>query len=99
MNFAWRISSLLVLASVERAQAPQPRQRDLKYEEDAPINASAAIPRSYALIVGVAKYANLPRESQLDYSERDADSIYSILINPEGGGFKAENVHRLTGPK
>jgi tetratricopeptide (TPR) repeat protein len=51
------------------------------------------------LIVGVANYKNLPAKSQLEFSERDADSIYSILINPEGGNFRAENVHRLTGAK
>jgi tetratricopeptide (TPR) repeat protein len=47
----------------------------------------------------VAGYKNLPASAQLEYSERDADSIYSILISPEGGNFRAENVHRLTGAK
>ncbi len=55
------------------------------------------IPRGYALIVGIAKYRNLPAAAQLHYSERDAESIYSILISPEGGNFKAENVHKLIG--
>ena len=31
--------------------------------------------------------------------ERDAQSIYTILISPEGGNFKQENVHVLTGAK
>ena len=57
------------------------------------------MPRGYALIVGIASYKNLPAKAQLEFSERDADAIYSILISPEGGNFRAENVHRLTGAK
>src|SRR5215469_8208142 len=75
----------------------QDKQRDLKYEEDKPVNSSVTVPRGYALIVGISKYQKLPASAQLDFPERDADAMYSILINPEAGGFKAENVHRLTG--
>ncbi len=79
--------------------AAQQKPRDLKYEEDRPTQPPVTIPRGYALIVGIAKYKNLPPKAQLDYAERDAESIYSVLINPEGGNFRAENVHRLIGPK
>lgn len=99
MNFAWRIGSLCLAAGIAAAQQKAPQSRDLKYEENAPANTSVTVPRGYALIVGIANYKNLPAKSQLEYSERDADSIYSILINPEGGNFRAENVHRLTGAK
>src|SRR6185295_9964084 len=58
-----------------------------------------AIPRSYAVIVGISKYKNLPDKLQLQFADRDAQSIYTILISPEGGNFKAENVHMLTGEK
>ncbi|MGA2156473.1 MAG: caspase family protein, partial [Bryobacteraceae bacterium] len=58
-----------------------------------------AIPRSYALVLGIANYKNLAAKDQLQFSERDAESIYSILISPEGGNFHAENVHKLTGPR
>jgi len=81
------------------------QQRDLKVEKiEEPVTPAAAsrpvaIPRSYALIIGVAKYQNLPANLQLNFSERDAESVYSILISPEGGNFKAENVHKLVGPK
>ena len=40
-----------------------------------------------------------PEPKQLRFAERDAQSIYTILISPEGGSFKAENVHVLTGAK
>ena len=103
MNSVWRIASFVWIAATVVAQppaAPSPpaKPRDLKYEENntAP-PATVAVPRGYALIVGVANYKNLPAKSQLEFSERDADAIYSILISPEGGNFRAENVHRLTG--
>lgn len=90
--------ALIPLAAIW-AQAPK-KQRDLKYEpETEPKAVSVAIPRSYALVIGIAKYPNLPPQGQLDFSERDAESMYSILISPEGGNFHAENVHRLIGSK
>src|SRR5579862_9265535 len=87
----------VLMAMVVACAAAQ--TRDLQYEENAPKTPSAAIPRGYALIVGVGNYKNLPAKAQLEFAESDADSIYSILINPEGGNFRAENVHRLTGAK
>src|SRR5262249_46585320 len=51
------------------------------------------------LIIGIAKYPNLPANLQLNFAERDAEAVYSILISPEGGNFKAENVHKLVGTK
>jgi hypothetical protein len=81
----------------------QPQQRDLKVEKEpppaAPKPAAVTIPRSYALVVGIARYQSLPDKLQLQYAERDADAVYSILISPEGGNFRAENVHKLTGAK
>src|SRR5215203_5180132 len=74
------------------------KERDLKMEREEPVlppPASAAkptIPRSYALVVGISKYAKLPESGQLLFPERDADSMYSVLISPEGGNFRAENV-------
>lgn len=100
MSFVWRISSAFCLLSVLLAQPQQqPRARDLKYEEDKPAAPPVAIPRSYALVVGISNYKNLPAKAQLDFPERDAQSVYSILISPEGGNFRAENVHRLIGAK
>jgi predicted TPR repeat methyltransferase len=101
------LSWLLAAAALVCAQ-PAPRkqqQRDLKYETGTeplkPSTAAAAvvIPRSYALVVGVAGYQNLEAKDQLRFSERDAEAIYSILISPEGGNFRAENVRRLIGPR
>src|ERR1700724_4230628 len=99
MKFVWRTASFLMvgLALTAQSKSQQSKPRDLKYEEDRPAVTPTTIPRGYALIVGVAGYKNLPAKSQLEYSERDADAVYSVLISPEGGNFRAENVHRLMG--
>ena len=58
---------------------------------------TVAVPRSYALVVGISQYPNLPAEGQLSFPDRDAESMYSVLISAEGGQFPAENVHKLIG--
>jgi tetratricopeptide (TPR) repeat protein len=97
------VLAFLLATAVFGRQGPQ-TQRDLKVEKDiapevsSPI-ANVRIPRSYALVIGIAQYKNLSEKQQLHYSERDAESIYSILISPEGGNYRAENVHTLIGSK
>ena len=99
-----RTATLMIAVSF-LCNAQQKKERDLKYEKDAPAarkpvtNEAVAIPRSYAVIVGVSTYKNLPPKDQLQFSERDAEAIFSILISPEGGNFRYENVHKLTGAK
>jgi tetratricopeptide (TPR) repeat protein len=98
-----RFALLAVCAALAGAQSQQ--QRDLKIEKietpPAPqrLESRPAVPRSYAVIVGISNYRNLGENLQLQFAERDAESIYTILISPEGGNFKAENVHVLTGEK
>src|ERR1039458_834391 len=106
MRLTRALGILAALAAALAAQAPPPeqkQQRDLKYESGPPPTKPAqpgvTIPRSYALVLGIANYKNLAAKDQLQFSERDAESIYSILISPEGGNFHAENVHKLTGPR
>src|SRR5580658_815973 len=98
MNFAWLIVNMSALLLAQQTPGQQ-KSRDLKYEEDRPAQPPVTIPRGYALVIGIAKYKNLPAKAQLDYAERDAESVYSVLINPEGGNFRAENVHKLIGAK
>ncbi len=103
------LPALALAAFAQQPPQPPPRpgqqQRDLKVERlDDPlptpgIKGVPLPPRSFAVIVGISKYQNLPANLQLNYSERDAQSIYTILISPEGGNFKAENVHILAGDK
>ncbi|MBZ5727332.1 MAG: caspase family protein [Acidobacteriia bacterium] len=94
----------LLAAATLAAQQPPPakQQRDLKIEkiEAAPAPPKAqVVPRSYAVIVGVSQYPKLADKFQLHFAERDAQSIFSILISPEGGNFRMENVHILTDAK
>ncbi len=76
-------------------------QRDLKTIKPGGAAANSGdlgpvtIPRSYALVVGISHYANLPQSAQLHYPGRDAEEMYTTLISPEGGQFPPENVHRL----
>ena len=93
----------LVLAMPLPLPGQGKKQRDLKLEKDPPAKTEAPqavkIPRSYALVVGVSAYQNLPATHQLQFPDRDAEAIYSTLISSEGGNFRAENVHKLIGPK
>ncbi|MGE5487532.1 MAG: tetratricopeptide repeat protein [bacterium] len=92
----------ILIAAFAAVSAAQQTGRDLRLEKDTPpaaIPAAPTIPRSYALVVGIGAYKNLPENLQLRYSERDAEAIYSVLISAEGGNFPAENVRRLVGPK
>jgi tetratricopeptide (TPR) repeat protein len=93
-------------ALLGQATAPPPAQqpaapdqnRDLTFKKEGPASASTTtvqIPRSYALVVGISKYKNLPQNAQLQYPDLDAESVYTVLISPEGGQFPAENVHKL----
>lgn len=97
----WLIISLALTACF--AQNANQKERDLVEVKNLPTDglipgsARPKIPRSYAVVIGISQYKNLSAAQQLPYAERDAESIYSILISPEGGNFRAENVHKLTG--
>jgi tetratricopeptide (TPR) repeat protein len=110
MNSGWRTGEamksipvfLLACAAALGQQPPaQPQKRDLKIEklEEPTPPPKVEVPRSYAVVVGISHYQNLESKFQLQFPERDAQSINTILISPEGGNFKAENVHVLTGAK
>src|SRR6516164_1338190 len=74
--------------------------RDLKPvhpPENAGSVAQSSVQQSYALVVGIAHYANLPDSAQLHYPDRDAESIYTTLISQQGGQFPANHVHLLKG--
>ncbi len=106
-----RSCSILAFAQAQPPQGnPQEKKaRDLRIEKIDPTPApppngrpapkTVTIPRSYAVIVGISRYQKLPENLQLHFAERDAQSIFTALISPEGGNFKAENVHILTGDK
>lgn len=79
------------------AAAPPPavESRDLKAVQDKKAARAVAIPRSYALVIGISQYKNLPASAQLAFPDHDAEDMYAALISPDGGQFPAENVHKL----
>lgn len=84
------------------AQQPQnlsERDLQLKRERERPKATAPALPRGYALVIGIGKYKNLDPAEYLRFPETDAEAIYRVLISPQGGAFPAENVHKLIGPQ
>jgi uncharacterized caspase-like protein/tetratricopeptide (TPR) repeat protein len=82
----------------QTAAAPD-ASRDIKVLGSKTNAAPVNIPRSYALVIGIASYKNLPASAQLAYPNRDAEDMYTVLISAEGGQFPAENVHKLINEK
>ena len=97
----WYRIALLLVSTAAFAQQPPAQKRDLKVEkiEDPTPPPTQQVPRSYAVVIGISHYRNLPENRQLQFPERDAQSMNTVLISPEGGSFKAENVHVLDGAK
>jgi len=90
---------LLVIASATLG-AQQQAPRDLVLApKNKPLQTKTAVPRGYALIVGIANYQYLDDSKQLRFPETDADAFYRVLISHEGGAFPSENVHFLKGPQ
>jgi tetratricopeptide (TPR) repeat protein len=91
--------SVLALSAAAHAQNPSTQTpRDIVLApKNKPLQVSVAVPRGYALIVGISNYQNLDASKQLRFPESDADAFYRVLINHEGGAFPAENVHFLKG--
>ena len=67
-----------------------PQASDLAGQER-PANAS----QSYALVIGISKYANLPATAQLSFPDWDAREIADVLTSRVGGQFPPDNVHLL----
>jgi tetratricopeptide (TPR) repeat protein len=82
----------------QSSPVPSP-SRDLKTVGPATKAGPVTIPRSYALVIGISQYKNLPSSAQLVYPDRDAEDVYTTLISAEGGQFPAENVHKLIDDK
>jgi tetratricopeptide (TPR) repeat protein/uncharacterized caspase-like protein len=94
------VSVLTVGAQTQSTPQEPPKpddaaSRDLKQMHPPETTGAVNIPVSYALVIGVAHYPNLPASAQLQFSVRDADEMYTTLISPEGGNFPPEHVHKL----
>lgn len=91
-------SSHKTASPIAPSQAPADQNRDLKFKKEGTTKqgkVTVNIPQSYALVIGIANYKNLPKAEQLKYPDRDAESIYTVLISSEGGQFPPDHVHKL----
>ena len=85
-------------STVAPSRSPQDQNRDLKFKNMGPKPKGAVtvqIPQSYALVIGIAHYKNLPASEQLHFPDQDAESMYTVLISSEGGQFPPDHVHKL----
>ena len=58
-------------------------------------SSTQTVGNSYALIIGIAAYKNLPEAAQLNFPGRDATGMYLTLTGLKGGVFPVTNVHLL----
>ena len=92
--------AIAIGASGAFAQTANQTPRDLILApKNTPLQVKTAVPRGYALIVGISRYQNLDDSKQLRFPETDAEAFYRVLISHEGGAFPPENVHFLKGPQ
>jgi hypothetical protein len=55
------------------------------------------VEHNYALIIGIEQYQDAAHFASLPFAQADAESLYQLLIDPERGGWQAENVVYLAG--
>jgi len=87
----------LLLAMTAAAQTPQDaKQRAFKVEEkpEEVLQKAPGLKERYALLIGISKYAN--PALTLSYAAADAQSLQQVLLDPEVGAYKPENVRLLT---
>ncbi len=104
MNRYWLLLGCWTLATVSTiAQQPEPvNSRDLTIAPPSPadkLKTPPLVPRGYAVVIGISNYKNLSKEQNLLFAEKDAESVYTTLISPEGGNFAYEDVKKLVGPQ
>jgi tetratricopeptide (TPR) repeat protein len=88
------------LAGQDQAGGLGSRQLSLRHIAPAEqLKAAVTVPRGYAVVIGVSSYKNLARDQWLSYAEKDAETLYSTLIDKQAGNFEFENVVKLTGPQ
>jgi len=91
---------LLGLTSLLGAQDATVKERDLsaiRLGTTEELKMPVAVPRGYAVVIGISTYRNLPPAENLRFAERDAQNVYSALLSKEGGNIEFENVMKLLG--
>jgi tetratricopeptide (TPR) repeat protein len=97
MNSAWLIASLLVAPTLLAQPLNQRDLNPVRIGTKEQLSAPVAVPRGYAVVIGVSDYQKLDKEQDLPFAERDAESVYEVLISKEGGNIDWQNVRKLLG--
>src|SRR6185312_12820304 len=71
--------------------------KDLVETRSAEPTGQALYTDSHALIIGINKYPNLPKQLQLQFAEKDANDMRDMLVN--NYGFDPSEVTVLTNEK
>ena len=82
--------------------AAPPKDRDVTFVKLAnpeTLRTPPAVPRGYAVVIGISSYQNLRPGDNLMFAEKDAENLYSALISKEAGIMEFENVKKLIGPQ
>lgn len=64
-----------------------------RFELELPTSYATYVDR-WAIIVGISKYEH--ESLNLKYADRDAETLYELLLTPSGGGFEKNHVVKLT---
>ena len=69
-------------AAARQADQSRPHGRDLVFESaEGETFELPAVPRGYALVIGVGEYRNLDEGKQLLFARSDAEAMYRVLIS------------------
>ncbi len=92
-------TNVIVVSAMEPDGTARQAVRTVTYEKPAAVAAlpppapQVALPNRWAVIIGIGSYDS-PSVGKLKYTVNDAEALYEVLTGP--GGFKKENVLRLT---
>ncbi len=92
-------TNVIVVSATEPAGIARQAVRTVTYDKPAVAMAAPApepqlaLPNRWAVIIGIGDYES-PGVARLKYTVNDAEALYEVLTGP--GGFKKENVLRLT---
>jgi sulfatase modifying factor 1 len=88
-----RACLLICLSLLSYAQAPKKKGFSVEEKPTEALEKATGIRERYALLIGISKYANA--SLSLGFAAADAQSLQKVLLDPEIGGYKPENVRLL----
>ena len=92
----WLISLLLCATATAQTKPPQDvklRAFRVEAKPEENLETTVGLKERYALLIGISKYAN--SALSLNFAAADAQSLYKVLLDPEIGAYKPENVRLL----